>query len=619
MKITFKKNRPCTALYCLVYLFFTLLLALQSGQAQVTHTFSLGDSVFLLDGKPFQIIAAELHYPRVPKEAWRDRMRQAKAMGINTIGTYVFWNLHEPQKGVFDFSGNNDIAAFVRTAKEEGLWVILRPSPYVCAEWEFGGYPYWLQNEKGLVVRSKEATYLKEYRDYIMQAGKQLASHQINHGGNILMVQVENEYGFYSNDKDYMEINRRMFIDAGFDGLLYTCDPAGTVKDGHLPGLLPAINGLDKPAEVKALVRKYHNGKGPFFIAEWYPAWFDWWGTKHHTVPVEKYLPALDSVLAAGVSINMYMFHGGTTRGYMNGANYNDNSPFEPQISSYDYDAPLDEAGNTTLKFMKFREVIQKYTVGKALPEPAPHKEVISIPAITFTKQTNLYDWLNTPVSNEQPLSFEDLKQAYGFVLYSTDITGENPGLLRIPELRDYAIVFLNGKRAGVLDRRLKQDSLLINIPAGKVRLDILVENLGRINFGPYLLKNKKGITASVLLNGRELKQWKMFKLPFEKPGMPLAIARKAVDDLPVVKYGSFILSKTGDTYLDLSKWGKGCVWVNGHHLGRYWNVGPQQTIYVPAEWLKKGKNEIQVLELLRPGQQVLKSVETPVLDMLQE
>ena len=611
-------NRSAVTLFFIVNGMLNHELSAQVNKIKADHTFTLGDSAFLLDGKPFQIISAELHYPRVPKEAWRDRMRQAKAMGINTIGTYVFWNLHEPQKGVFDFSGNNDIAAFVKTAWEEGLWVILRPSPYVCAEWEFGGYPYWLQNEKGLVVRSKEPTYLKEYQDYIMQVGKQLASLQINHGGNVLMVQVENEYGFYSNDKDYMAINRQLFIEAGFDGLLYTCDPAGTLKDGHLPGLLPAVNGLDKPAEVKSLVRKYHNGKGPFFIAEWYPAWFDWWGTKHHTVPVEKYLPALDSVLAAGVSINMYMFHGGTTRGYMNGANYNDNSPFEPQISSYDYDAPLDEAGNTTDKFMKFRQVIQKYTSGNNLPEPAPQKPVIALPAITFSKETSLFDWLSKPVTNADPLSFEDLKQAYGFVMYRTTVEGGASTLLKIPELRDYALLFVNGQRVGVLDRRLKQDSLLLTLPGGKVKLDILVENLGRINFGPYLLKNKKGITAGVWLDGKPVKNWTMYKLPFDQPGKPPATAKKASTDLPVLKYGSFMLSKTGDTYLDLSKWGKGCVWINGHHLGRYWNVGPQQTLYVPAEWLKKGKNEIQVLELLQPGQQVLTGIEKPILDQLQ-
>src|SRR5690242_6847436 len=368
---------------------FLLLVALLSfvkvvGQKapthKPTHSFALGDSAFLLDGKPIQIISGEMHYPRVPREAWRARMKMAKAMGLNTIGTYVFWNLHEPQKGKFDFSGNNDIAAFVKMAQEEGLWVILRPSPYVCAEWEFGGYPYWLQNEKGLVVRSKEPQYLAEYKKYIMEVGKQLAPLQVNHGGNILMVQIENEYGSYGSDKEYLAINRKLSIDAGFDGLLYTCDPAADVAKGHLPGLLPAVNGVDKPSQIKSLVRANHDGKGPFYVAEWYPAWFDWWGTQHHTVPAQKYVPGLEAVLSAGISINMYMFHGGTTRGFMNGANYNDRNPYEPQTSSYDYDAPLDEAGNATPKFMKFREVIMKHLpAGKTLPDVPFPKPAIAI------------------------------------------------------------------------------------------------------------------------------------------------------------------------------------------------------------------------------------------------
>src|ERR1700730_7277423 len=325
--------------------------------AQPSHTFGYNDSTFLLDGRPFQIISGEIHYSRVPREACRHRMKMARAMGINTIGTYIFWNLHEPQKGIYDFSGNNDIAEFVRIAGEEGLWVVLRPSPYVCAEWEFGGYPFLLQKEEGLIVRSKEPKYLQAYRNYIKQVGKQLAPLLVNRGGNIILVQLENEYGSYSNDKDYLEINRKLFIDAGFDGILYTCDPPNDVAKGYLPGLLPSVNGISNPQQMKALVKKYNNGKGPFYIAEWYPAWFDWWGEKHHTVPAEDYTAKLDTILGAGISINMYMFHGGTTRGFLNGANCDDHSAYEPQISSYDYDAPLDEAGNATTKFMKFREV----------------------------------------------------------------------------------------------------------------------------------------------------------------------------------------------------------------------------------------------------------------------
>lgn len=604
-------------LVCIVC--FSFQLHAQKPVNTKAHKFELADSVFLLDGKPFQIISGEIHYPRVPREAWRDRMKKAKAMGLNTIGTYVFWNLHEPQKGVYDFSGNNDIAAFVRTAQEEGLWVILRPSPYVCAEWEFGGYPYWLQNIKGLEVRSKEPQYLQAYKNYIMQIGKQLAPLQINRGGNILMVQVENEYGAYGSDREYLDINRKMFIEAGFDGLLYTCDPEPFLARGNLPGeLFTSINGIDKPSRIKQLIKQNNEGKGPYFVAEWYPAWFDWWGTQHHKVPAEKYTPGLDSVLSAGMSINMYMFHGGTTRDFMNGANYNDQNPYEPQISSYDYDAPLDEAGNPTHKFMEFRKVIEKnLPAGIKLPAVPKAKPAISIPSIRFTGSTALFDILPPAKSNATPLTFEDLSQPYGFVLYRTTIDGGKSGVLKIKDLRDYGIVFINGKRVGVLDRRLKQDSLHLDLPEGKLRLDILVENLGRINYGPYLLKNKKGITGYVSFAGTEIKGWQMFSLPFDHVKSVTLKSSKPVADAPVLKKGTFTLQKTGDTYLDLSNWGKGVVWVNGHNLGRYWNIGPQQTVYVPVEWLKKGKNEIVILELLKPAQSELKGIEKPVLDQL--
>jgi beta-galactosidase len=581
------------------------------------HTFALSDSCFLLDGKPFQMISGEMHYPRVPREAWRARMKMAKAMGLNTIGTYVFWNLHEPQKGKFDFSGNNDIVEFVKIAQQEGLYVILRPSPYVCAEWEFGGYPYWLQNEKGLVVRSKEATYLAEYKKYIDEVGKRLAPLQINHGGNILMVQIENEYGSYGNDKEYLDINRKLFQQAGFDGLLYTCDPASAVADGHLPGLLPAVNGIDNPARVKQLVKANHDGKGPFYIAEWYPAWFDWWGTAHHTVPAEKYTGRLDSVLAAGISINMYMFHGGTTRGFMNGANYNDDNPYEPQVSSYDYDAPLDEAGNPTHKFMLFREVIAKHLPqGVKLPPVPAAKPTIAIKNIKLTQSAGLFSILPKAVQNKTPLTFEDLNQDYGYMLYHTVIDGGKTGILRLNELRDYAVIMINGKRAGTLDRRHNQDSISLKLPAGRVKLDILIENLGRINFGPYLLKNKKGITKEVTFNGQPVYNWSMYSLPMHDiAGVHYGASK--LYETPVMRKGSFDLQKVADTYLDMNKWGKGVIWINGHNLGRYWFVGPQQTIYVPAEWLKKGKNEVVVFEQLHSNLTTLNSVDHPVLDKL--
>lgn len=605
----------------ILVLFFLCMLSSSYNWAQQKHSFALGDSVFLLDGKPFQMISGEMHYPRVPREAWRQRMQMAKAMGLNTIGTYVFWNLHEPQKGVYDFKGNNDIAAFVKIAQEEGLWVVLRPSPYVCAEWEFGGYPYWLQNDKGLIVRSKEASYTKAYRNYLMAVGKQLAPLQINHGGNVLMVQIENEYGSYGNDKEYLALNKQLFIEAGFDGLLYTCDPARDVANGSLPGLMPAVNGIDKPAEVKKIVRDNNNGKGPFYIAEWYPAWFDWWGTKHHTVNAKQYADRLDTVLAAGISINLYMFHGGTTRGFMNGANFNDKNPYEPQISSYDYDAPLDEAGNATEKFMLFRKAIQhSLPANIVLPEVPVKKKTISINNIQFTESGSVLTVLPKAISNKTPLTFEELKQPYGYVLYRSRINAHQKAVLKIKGLRDYAVVMLNGKFVGTLDRRSYQDSLLIDASSKTQTLDILIENMGRVNFGPYLLKNTKGIVEGVELNGKAVENWQMFGLPFDAPGkIKLTATAKLIAGIPAIKKGVFQLKETGDTYLDLSAWGKGVIWVNGYNLGKYWNVGPQQTVYVPKEWLKEGKNEIIIFELLKPLENKLNGLTEPILDKLQK
>jgi beta-galactosidase len=586
-----------------------------------THTFTLGTDHFLLDGKPLQMISGELHYPRIPREAWRARLKMAKAMGLNTIGTYVFWNAHEPQPGKYDFTGNNDVAAFVKMAQEEGLWVILRPSPYVCAEWEFGGYPYWLQNIAGLKVRSQEPQYVAAYTRYLQAVGKQLAPLQVNRGGPILMVQVENEYGSYGADKEYLALNKKLFIDAGFDGLLYTCDPVKDVADGHLPGLLPAVNGTDKPSQIRQLVRTNHAGQGPYYVAEWYPAWFDWWGTTHHTVPAAKYTPGLDSVLKAGMSINMYMFHGGTTRDFMNGANYKgDTSHYEPQVSSYDYDAPLDEAGNPTAKFRAFREVIAKYRpANQPLPPVPAAKPSTALPAMQLTKSVSLLDRLPAPVASAKPLTFEALKQAYGFVLYRATVTGGGTKNLKISDLRDYAVVMVNGKRVGTLDRRLKQESLDVALPAGQVQLDILVENLGRVNFGEYLLQNNKGITKSVSLGGSEVKNWKMYGLPFDQaPAVAKAgAAAPAASAGPVLRSGTFTVTTPTDTYLDLRQWGKGSVWVNGHNLGRYWAIGPQQTLYVPAEWLRKGTNEITVLELLKPQQATLAGLDRAILSDL--
>jgi beta-galactosidase len=590
------------------------------------HTFALGDSTFLLDGKPLQMISGEMHCPRIPREYWRARMKMAKAMGLNTIGTYVFWNAHEKVKGKYDFTGNNDIAGFIRTAKEEGLWVVVRPSPYVCAEWEFGGYPWWLLQDKNLKVRSNDPKFIDAYRSYIKELGKQLSPLLVTHGGNILMVQIENEYGSYSNDKAYLDVNRKIFREAGFDGVLFTCDGPSQLPRGYLPGYLPAVNGLDNPAEVKALVNKYHDGKGPYYIAEWYPGWFDSWGQKHAHSNADADAKKLDEVLSAGISINLYMFHGGTTRDFMNGANMNKRDPYAPQTASYDYDAPLDEAGNPTEKFFKLRTVIEKHLpAGEKLPPVPMANKALAIPTIKLTNTTPLFFVRNKPETAVHPLCFEELNQGYGFVLYRTTIKAAASGLLKIKELRDFATVYLNGKRVSVLDRRLKQDSVMLNSTEANARLDILVENNGRINYGPYLTDNRQGITEEVTLNGKELLNWEMYQFPFDDVDDLLIYPPAKIKPLPHTNItyqlqpafylGTFNLTTTADTYLDMRGFGKGFVYLNGHNLGKYWEIGPTQTIYVPAGWLKKGKNEIAVFDQLKDGHTELKTVDRPVLD----
>jgi len=612
-------------------IFFAIMVLANICIAQkANHTFALGDSTFMLDGKPLQLISGEMHCTRIPRAYWRDRMKMAKAMGLNTIGTYVFWNAEEPEEGKFDFTGNNDIAEFVRIAKEEGLWVILRPSPYACAEWEFGGYPWWLLKDQTLKVRSKDPKFLKYYHDYIMQLGKQLSPLLVTNGGNILMVQIENEYGSYGDDKEYLEINRKIFNEGGFNGLLFTCDGASEMPRGYLPGYLPAVNGLDNPKEVKTLINKYHNGKGPYYIAEWYPGWFDSWGYSHQGSKADEDAKKLDEVLSAGISINLYMFHGGTTRGFMNGANMSKHEPYMPQTSSYDYDAPLDEAGNPTPKFYKFREVIAKHLpVGETLP-PVPEKHrTIAIDSIYLPDHATLFWNLGKPVVADHPLCFEELNQGYGFVLYRTTLKEAAKGILKIKEMRDFATVFLNGKRVSILDRRLKQDSVQIEGTLPNTTLDILVENNGRINYGPYLIDNRQGITESVTLNGVELSGWKMYKFPFNnmdgitkyittKPSkQPGWYAMSYPPGLPAFYRGTFNLNIVGDTWLDMRGFGKGFVFLNGHNLGKYWKIGPQQTLYIPASWLRNGDNEIVVFDELNVGHRSISTLDHPILNLM--
>ncbi len=595
----------------------TLLLLLGMYAFPQAHTFRIGEGDFMLDGKPFQIISGEMHFARIPRECWRERLHMAKAMGLNTVATYVFWNYHETEKGKYNFKGNADVAEFCRLAKLEGLWVIIRPSPYACAEWEWGGYPWWLMREKGLKVRSQDPRFMDMSRKYFKALAKQLGPLQVTKGGPIIMVQIENEYGSYDKDKVYLGKYRDIYREVGFDVDLYTCDGPSQMPAGYLPGVLPAVNGLDNVKEVKELINKYNNNHGPYFIAEWYPAWFDSWGLKHQVVPYADFIHTYDTVLAAGLSINIYMAHGGTTRWFWNGANMSRKEPYMPQTSSYDYDAPIDEAGNATPKLMAMREVIMKHLPPQTvLPDVPAKKPSMAVPEFRLDQSCPLFNNLPSAIHVSRPLSFEDYGQGYGYMLYRTRIKGPAKGILKILQMRDYAMVYLDGKRIAILDRRLKQDSLELDVTEEGARLDILVENNGRINYGYYLNDNKQGITEKVSLNGKEIRGWTMYGFPM-KDLKGLKFSTQKNTSGPVFRKGIFTVDEPADTYADMSRWGKGHVWINGRSIGKYWNIGPQQTLYVPAQWLNKGRNEIVIIEEIKPEQEAIQFLDHPVLDEL--
>lgn len=579
------------------------------------HHFEIKNGGFLLDGKNIQLICGEMHYPRVPKEYWQDRLKRAKAMGLNTISTYVFWNFHERTPGVFDFEGQADLAEFIRLAQKEGLYVILRPGPYVCAEWDFGGYPWWLLEEKGMVFRSKDERFLEACDRYINRLGKELSGLTVGNGGPIIMVQVENEYGSYSNDKLYLGKLRDMIKHAGFNVPLITCDGGGQMEAGYVDGAFPTINGV-VGEDIFKIVDKFSPG-GPYFVAEFYPAWFDVWGTPHSYRDYKKPAEQLDWMLNNKVSVSIYMFHGGTNFWYTNGANtaYG----YAPQPTSYDYDAPLGEWGNVTPKYLAFREVIQKYLPeGEKLPDIPALNKVISFSPVTLTETALLPAAFTKSVQSEKILTMEDLGQDFGYVHYETVLNQSGKGTLTIKDVRDYAVILLDGKQVGSLDRRHRQSKIDIEVKKVPAKLGILVENVGRVNYGSDILNNHKGITDKVTFNDTELTGWTTSSLPLYKANVGLyQFTKKKIENQPAFHRGYFNITETGDCFVSTKGWGKGAVWINGHSLGKFWNIGPQQTLYLPAPWLKEGRNEIVVFEMEDTGHRTIEGLSQPILDEL--
>ena len=605
---------------------FLIFLFAVNAKAQAKHNFSIAEGNFVLDGKPIQIHSGEMHYARIPKQYWRHRLKMLKAMGLNAVATYVFWNYHETTPGVWDFkSGNKDIAEYVKIAQEEGLYVILRPGPYVCAEWEFGGYPWFLQKVPEMVIRGNNPQYLAATQKYFAALYAQLKDLLITNGGPIIMVQGENEFGSYvvqrkditlADHKKYSAAVFQQLKDVGFNVPFFTSDGSWLFEGGALQGALPTANGEDDIAKLKEVVNKYNDGKGPYMVAEFYPGWLDHWAEEFSKVSTESVVLQTKKYLDAGISFNYYMAHGGTNFGFTSGANYDKEHHIQPDLTSYDYDAPISEAGWATEKYNALQGLLKKPET-PTIPAKIP---VITIPNIVLTKSVNLNYLKNKikPVTADKPLTFEELNQGHGYVWYSKKFKQPINGKLELNGLRDYAVVYVNGTKVAELNSYYNKYDCMIDIPFNAT-LDIIVENMGRINYGEKIVQSYKGIISPVIINGVTITgNWDMYPMPMDVvPNLTEAKSLAKIGQ-PALYQGTFNLKKTGDTFLDMRDWGKGIVFINGINMGRYWSVGPQQTLYVPGCWLKAGKNEIVIFEQINKViQKKVSTIATPILEVL--
>ena len=562
---------------------------------------------FLRDGRPHQIVSAAVHYFRIHPELWRDRLLRLRAMGVNTVETYVAWNVHEPVRGVFDFDGPQDVAGFVGIAGELGLDVIVRPGPYICAEWEFGGLPSWLLADPLLRLRRMDERYLAAADAWFDVLLPVLVPLQQSRGGPIVAMQVENEYGGYGTDTAYLEHLRQGMLRRGADCLLITADGGNDLfqQGGHLPGVLATATFGSRPESALAVLRR-HQPTGPLMCSEFWHGWFDHWGDRHHYRDPAETAGLLDTMLAAGASVNIYMGHGGTNFGWWNGANH-DGAQYQPTVTSYDYGSPVGEAGELTEKFHLFREVIARHLgpVPHPVPDPLPRLSPQSaVPAGTVALLSALDD-LSAPLRRPEPEPMEAVGQSFGLIHYRTRLRGPlDQAELFVDGLADRAQVFLGGTEIGVLHRDDDpRHSLPLTVPEDGAVLDLLVENQGRINYGP-LLADRKGISGGVRLDKQYQFDWEIRPLPLTD----LSALRFGTDqpekaaDGPSFHRFTLDIGAPADGFLALPGWTKGMVWLNGFALGRYWERGPQRTLYAPGPLWRAGRNEITVLELHTPG-----------------
>ena len=639
-----------------IILFLSLLTAMlvvnPACAQQAKGTFEAGNGTFLLNGKPFVVKAAEIHYPRIPKPYWDHRIKMCKALGMNTVCIYIFWNIHEQREGEFDFTGNNDVAEFCRLAQRNGMYVIVRPGPYVCAEWEMGGLPWWLLKKKDIRLRERDPYFMERVKIFEQKVGEQLAGLTIQNGGPIIMVQVENEYGSYGEDKPYVsEIRDCLRGIYGKELALFQCDWSSNFEKNGLDDLTWTMNfgtGANINDQFRRLGELRPNA--PKMCSEFWSGWFDKWGARHETRPAKDMVDGMDEMLSKGISFSLYMTHGGTSFGHWAGAN----SPgFAPDVTSYDYDAPINEYGHTTEKYYELREMMQKYSDKKLPAVPKDVAPIITIPKFELKEFATLMTGMASNGKSETGAikTFEEMDMGWGTMIYSTQLPEITTPSVLTGEFHDFAQVFIDGKYIGKIDRVKNEKSLTIPAVKKGADLTIIVEGMGRINFG-RAIKDFKGIVGNVTLasetDDAELvltpKKWTNVAIPDDYetaraaldmvknvnsnakgsvPGLALSQNYEESQKLtalfkPGYHRGYFNLTKVGDTFLNFETWGKGQVYVNGHALGRIWSIGPQQTLYVPGCWLKKGQNEIIVLDVVGPKEAVVWGQAEPELNKLQ-
>lgn len=582
-------------------------------------TFTIAGNKFYLNGKPFQIISGAVHYFRNMPDTWRDIFKKMRACGCNTVETYCVWNMHEKTPGNFDFEGMLDVARFLRIAGEEGLYAIVRPGPYICAEWEFGGLPWWLQNEADLEIRCSNPQYMARFMRYIGRLFQEISPLLITNGGNILMVQCENEYGYYGDDKIYLNSLRDAFRTLGIDVPLFTSDgtAAHNILDGCIDGCLATLNFGSRVEENFAVYDKLFPNS-PKMCMECWDGWFDAWGDeKHHTTSAAEYAKVIDAMLKRG-SVNMYMFIGGTNFGFTSGANHYET--FAPDVTSYDYDALLSECGDTTEKYFAVRNVLQNYVQGNLPPVP-PNAPKRAYGSVVLAERASLFGnlfALSRPQRSDVPKPMEAYGQGYGYILYRTTLGRRYENAeLSFERIGDRAHVFLGGACVATLYVNDKEYRVKFSAEKGAT-LSILCENMGRTNFGAKMMY-KKGIVGRCLIDEKIHFGWEVYPLPMDalsslnfgsagntaagdaaggnEASFNTADGNGAECGVPAFYRGKFFADDRADTFLLTENFKKGFVTINGFNLGRYWEIGPQKTLFVPKYILRQGENEIILFE----------------------